>query len=524
MESPGMDERSADRLRYPGRKRVLGFVGVLTGFGRSSKRRELLRETWFPSTPEEHARVEAATGLVFRFIVGHGSAEDEQMLQAENSTHGDLFRVDVQESYLNLNHKILLFFTTAFKLYEAKFYVKIDDDIFLMPARWREGCLLCVCVCVCVCLCMCVGVWVCECVCVCVSECVCVCVHVSVCVCVRARTCACIKQSEPPPTGPSGSRPCDMAEPVDDSPIPDPFRGWVSETVKKVRDGFKNLLKAKSKLKKMKELDGQGTILHNLRTKAVEFQTKFDSVKEKSTAAVAEVHLKNQKRLQTEFIAAKALQVEEIQRSVTALVPTLATRMKDYIKRLSSDPDLVVSDTTKEKFRLLKGRCIVLAQSEIATAKDDITIRELERQSKQADEDLKKAAASEEVQEMELEPTLEEILNKRIKKVEDKLRKEISAKLEASLSKKLLKDLSLKVQEPTRAAAADPKQKNPTGKQVAATTAGPKPRRKRGGKKKKQQNSGTDTDNQMGGQGKTAAAKGPKNGGGGPDKGPRKKN
>ncbi|CAI6006555.1 unnamed protein product [Closterium sp. NIES-65] len=80
-------------------------------------------------------RVEAATGLVFRFIVGHGSVEDEEMLQAENSTHGDFFRVDVQESYLNLNRKILLFFTTAFKLYEAKYYIKIDDDIFLMPER-----------------------------------------------------------------------------------------------------------------------------------------------------------------------------------------------------------------------------------------------------------------------------------------------------------------------------------------------------------------------------------------------------
>ncbi|CAI7892254.1 unnamed protein product [Closterium sp. NIES-54] len=129
----------------------------------------------------------------------------------------------------------------------------------------------------------------------------------------------------------------------------------------------------------MKELDGQGTIQHSLRTKAVEFQTKFDSVKEKSTAPVAEVHLKNQKRMQTEFIAAKALEVEEIQRSVTALVLTLATRMEDYIKRLSSYPDLVVSDAAKEKFRLLMGRCIVLAQYEIVTAKDDITIQELER-------------------------------------------------------------------------------------------------------------------------------------------------
>ncbi|CAI7815700.1 unnamed protein product [Closterium sp. NIES-53] len=109
MDEPGSRgmvdaERGADRLRYPGRKRVLGFVGVFTNFA-SRERRALLRETWFPATPEEHARVEAATGLVFRFIIGHGwSAEDEQLLQAENSTHGDLLRIEADEAYLNLNH------------------------------------------------------------------------------------------------------------------------------------------------------------------------------------------------------------------------------------------------------------------------------------------------------------------------------------------------------------------------------------------------------------------------------------
>ncbi|CAI5503467.1 unnamed protein product [Closterium sp. Naga37s-1] len=127
------DERSADRLRYPGRKRVLGFVGVQTGF-KNRRKRALLRETWFPGTPEEHARVEAALGLAFRFIVGHSaSAEEEQLLQAENSTHGDLLRIDVDEGYLNLNHKTLVYFTALFKLYEAEFYVKADDDIYLIP-------------------------------------------------------------------------------------------------------------------------------------------------------------------------------------------------------------------------------------------------------------------------------------------------------------------------------------------------------------------------------------------------------
>ncbi|CAI5486687.1 unnamed protein product [Closterium sp. Naga37s-1] len=131
----GMDERGADRLRYPGRKRVKGFVGVHTGF-KNGRRRALLRETWFPATPEEHARAEATLGLVFRFIVGHGrSVEDEEMLQAENSTHGDFLRIDVQESYLNLNRKTLVYFTTLFKLYEVEFYVKADDDIYLIPDR-----------------------------------------------------------------------------------------------------------------------------------------------------------------------------------------------------------------------------------------------------------------------------------------------------------------------------------------------------------------------------------------------------
>ncbi|CAI5524182.1 unnamed protein product, partial [Closterium sp. Naga37s-1] len=54
-DTRGVDERGADRLRYPGRKRVLGFVGVQTGF-KNRRKRALLRETWFPGTPEEHAR------------------------------------------------------------------------------------------------------------------------------------------------------------------------------------------------------------------------------------------------------------------------------------------------------------------------------------------------------------------------------------------------------------------------------------------------------------------------------------
>ncbi|XP_068486318.1 probable beta-1,3-galactosyltransferase 14 isoform X2 [Phaseolus vulgaris] len=66
------------------RHKVMGFVGIQTGFG-SAGRREALRKTWFPS--------------------------DHQGLQR------------------------LAFFKAAYALFDADFYVKADDDIYLRPDR-----------------------------------------------------------------------------------------------------------------------------------------------------------------------------------------------------------------------------------------------------------------------------------------------------------------------------------------------------------------------------------------------------
>ncbi|KAK6132650.1 hypothetical protein DH2020_033602 [Rehmannia glutinosa] len=66
------------------RHKVMGFVGIQTGFGSTGRRRSL-RQTWFPS--------------------------DHQGLQR------------------------LAFFKAAYALYESDFYVKADDDIYLRPDR-----------------------------------------------------------------------------------------------------------------------------------------------------------------------------------------------------------------------------------------------------------------------------------------------------------------------------------------------------------------------------------------------------
>ncbi|GAY57650.1 hypothetical protein CUMW_181070 [Citrus unshiu] len=84
------------------RPKLLGFVGIQTGFG-SADRRAALRSTWFPSDPDRLLR--------------------------------DFMLIDVQEEYLKLPYKTLAYFKAAFLHFEADYYVKADDDIYLRPDR-----------------------------------------------------------------------------------------------------------------------------------------------------------------------------------------------------------------------------------------------------------------------------------------------------------------------------------------------------------------------------------------------------
>ncbi|CAI5483630.1 unnamed protein product [Closterium sp. Yama58-4] len=291
--------------------------------------------------------------------------------------------------------------------------------------------------------------------------------------------------------------------------IPELLKGWTTTAVKDFRADFKSLLKAKSKLQKMKLLDEQGVILHSLRTKPVEFQTKYPSVREKSAASVAALHLENQKRIQKDFIASKELEVEEILAASNSHVTTLATKLEDYLQSLSANPDLAVFDATKEKYRKIKGACIEKARSEIAVAKDEIIIQELDRQKKREAEELKKAAAAEEMDSMETDPAINEIVQQHVKKAEEKLRREFAAKLDKGLSAALQK-VSLE-------------SKNSTPAPAAASTPPNKKAKKKRGKKKK---ADAPTDGKEKGQNATSSKKAwvPKNGGGGPAKGPLNKN
>ncbi|XP_074583620.1 putative beta-1,3-galactosyltransferase 14 isoform X2 [Curcuma longa] len=117
------------------RHKVMAFVGIQTGFG-SIGRRRAIRQTWLPSSHQGLLRLEEATGLAFRFVIGKTKDKSKiAALQKEVNEYDDFMLIDIVEEYSNLPYKTLAFFKAAFALYDSDFYVKADDDIYLRPER-----------------------------------------------------------------------------------------------------------------------------------------------------------------------------------------------------------------------------------------------------------------------------------------------------------------------------------------------------------------------------------------------------
>ncbi|NP_001141890.1 Beta-1,3-galactosyltransferase 7 [Zea mays] len=113
------------------RRRVFVVIGVNTAFS-SRKRRDSVRETWMPQG-EKLKKLEEK-GIVVRFTIGHSATSNnvlDKAIDAEDEIHGDFLRLDHVEGYHKLSAKTKTFFSTAVALWDADFYVKVDDDVHL---------------------------------------------------------------------------------------------------------------------------------------------------------------------------------------------------------------------------------------------------------------------------------------------------------------------------------------------------------------------------------------------------------
>ncbi|XP_027171006.1 probable beta-1,3-galactosyltransferase 2 isoform X1 [Coffea eugenioides] len=113
-----------------GRRKYFMVVGINTAFS-SRKRRDSVRATWMPQG-EKRRKMEEEKGVIIRFVIGHSATLGgilDRAIEAENKKHGDFMRLDHVEGYLELSAKTKSYFATAVTMWDAEYYVKVDDDV-----------------------------------------------------------------------------------------------------------------------------------------------------------------------------------------------------------------------------------------------------------------------------------------------------------------------------------------------------------------------------------------------------------
>ncbi|XP_074592429.1 putative beta-1,3-galactosyltransferase 2 [Curcuma longa] len=113
-----------------GRRRYLMVIGINTAFS-SRRRRDSVRATWMPQG-EKRKRLEEEKGIIVRFVIGHSATSGgilDKAIEAEHRKHGDFMRLDHVEGYLELSAKTKIYFATAVSMWDADFYIKVDDDV-----------------------------------------------------------------------------------------------------------------------------------------------------------------------------------------------------------------------------------------------------------------------------------------------------------------------------------------------------------------------------------------------------------
>lgn len=114
------------------RPKVFFVMGVITAFS-SRKRRDSIRETWMPRG-EELKKLETEKGIVIRFVIGHSASRGgvlDRAIDAEDAQHKDFLRLEHIEGYHELSSKTQSYFSTAVAMWDADFYIKVDDDVHI---------------------------------------------------------------------------------------------------------------------------------------------------------------------------------------------------------------------------------------------------------------------------------------------------------------------------------------------------------------------------------------------------------
>ncbi|EPS70540.1 hypothetical protein M569_04220, partial [Genlisea aurea] len=115
----------------PGRK-LLAMIGVYTGFG-GRLRRNIIRGSWMSKANALEKDQEKE--VVLRFVIGRspnpGDSLDRNIDEESSKTKDFLILDHHEEAEGELPKKAKLFFSVAVQMWDAEFYVKVDDNVDL---------------------------------------------------------------------------------------------------------------------------------------------------------------------------------------------------------------------------------------------------------------------------------------------------------------------------------------------------------------------------------------------------------
>ncbi|ESW03315.1 hypothetical protein PHAVU_011G003800 [Phaseolus vulgaris] len=125
-------QSGGQHMRKNNVQKAFVVIGINTAFS-SKRRRDSIRETWLPKG-NEVKELEKEKGIVVRFVIGHSTTPGgvlDKEIDTEEAEHKDFLRLDHVEGYHELSTKTRLYFSTITSLWDADFYVKVDDDVHL---------------------------------------------------------------------------------------------------------------------------------------------------------------------------------------------------------------------------------------------------------------------------------------------------------------------------------------------------------------------------------------------------------
>lgn len=112
------------------RPKVYFVMGIITAFS-SRSRRESIRRTWMPQR-DKLQKLEKEKGIVMRFVIGHSATPGDVLdhaIDAEVMKYNDFIILNHVEGYHGLSMKTQAYFSTALAIWDAEFYIKVDDDV-----------------------------------------------------------------------------------------------------------------------------------------------------------------------------------------------------------------------------------------------------------------------------------------------------------------------------------------------------------------------------------------------------------